>query len=88
MTAQLEPDYQLLQDKFPHIAKALLLMRGYPESSLYITRLLEDSRGGVRVGFPPEVLTALFNIQEAHEKLVKKDAGAADPWGKGRAQIR
>lgn len=88
MTAQLEPEYQLLQDKFPHIAKALLLMRGYPESALYITRLLEDSRGGARAGFPADVLSALLSIQDAHERLVKHDAEERNPWGKGRAQIR
>lgn len=87
MTAQLEPEYQLLQDRFPHIARALLLMRGYPESAVYVARLLEDSRGGTRAGFPPEVLEALLSIQEAHQRLVKDD-DRADPWGKGREMIR
>ena len=56
MGSQLDRDYQLLSDAFPRIAKALLLMRGYPESAVYVDKLLADSRGGARTGFPPEVL--------------------------------
>ena len=88
MTASLDPDYQVLSDSFPRIAKALLLMRGYPESAVYVDKLLADSRGGSRSGFPAEVLEALLNIQLAHMKPLDDSVDTHDPWGDGLGAMR
>jgi hypothetical protein len=88
MASQLDRDYQLLSDEFPRIAKALLLMRGYPESAVYVDKLLADNRDGSRTGFPPEVLEALLNIQLAHTKPGDDDVDTADPWGDGLGALR
>ena len=88
MPASLDPDYQVLSNSFPHIARALQLMRGYPESAVYIDKLLADSRGGSRSGFPPEVLEALLNIQLAHMKQGEDSVDIQDPWGDGLGAFR
>ncbi len=88
MTDQLDPDFLLLADKFPAVAKALGLLRGHAEAAMYITKLLADTRDHARQGFPPEVLTALLNIQEAHQKLVKDNSADKNPWGRQRDFVR
>jgi hypothetical protein len=88
MTDQLDGDFQLLAAKFPTIAKALGLLRGHPEAAMYVTKLLADTREHARQGFPPEVLTALLNIQETHQKLVKDDTAEENPWGRRRDIFR
>ena len=89
MTDPMDSDFQLLADKFPTIAKALGLLRGHPEAAMYITKLLADTRDHARQGFPPEVLTALLNIQEAHQQLAKDaDTDTTNPWGRKRDFIR
>jgi len=85
---QLDKDFQLLSDKFPAVAKALGLLRGHPEAATYVTKLLADTRDHARQGFPAEVLTALLNIQEVHQKLVKEPIAEANPWGRQRDYFR
>lgn len=82
MSDQMDQDFQLLGEKFPAIAKTLGLLKGHPEAATYITKLLADTRDHARQGFPPEVLTALLNIQEEHQKLVKDNSAVANPWGR------
>jgi len=88
MNDPLDADFELLEARFASIAKALGLLRGHPEAALYITKLLADTRDHARQGFPPEVLTALLNIQEAHQKLVKDDSLDRNPWGRQRDIFR
>jgi hypothetical protein len=88
MSDQLDQDFLLLGENFPTIAKALQLLRGHPEVATYVTKLLADTRDHARQGFPPEVLTALLNIQEAHQKLVPDNSTEANPWGSRRDYFR
>jgi hypothetical protein len=83
MSVQLDGDYQLVDAHHPSIAKALKLLRGYPETAAYVTKLLEDTRGGARHGFSEEVLEALLNIQREHQSLVKDSGDESNPWGDG-----
>ena len=84
---QTDRNIQLIEAEYPHIAKALKLLWGYPEASKYIVKLIDDCRTGERKGFSPEVLTALLDIQETHQKLVKDDAQPS-AWGDGREFFR
>ena len=82
-----DPNIQLIEAEYPHIAKALKLLWGYPEASKYIVKLIDDCRTGDRQGFSPEIMTALLNIQEAHQQLVKDD-DSPSTWGDGREFFR
>lgn len=63
---ELNADFQRVAARYPHIAQPLRLLWGYPEAADYVAKLLCDTRGGARQGFPPDVLQALLNIQELH----------------------
>lgn len=78
---------QLIEAEYPHIAKSLKLLWGYPEASQYIVKLIDDARTGNRKGFSSEVLNALLDIQEIHQNLVKDDEPPS-VWGDSREFFR
>jgi hypothetical protein len=84
---QADPHIQLIEAEYPHIAKALKLLWGYPEANKYIVKLIDDCRTGQRQGFSPAILNALLTVQEAHQKLVKDDYQPST-WGDGREFFR
>lgn len=87
MSDELDRAYQLVDAHHPSVAKALSLLRGYPETVAFVTKVLGDTRGGARHGFSTEVLAALLEIQLAHQHLVKVSDDNADPWGNGRGSF-
>ena len=88
MFDELDRDYQIVEAEYPHIAKALKLLRGYPETAQYVEKILSETRNGSRQGFSPKVGDALINIQVAHKRLVK-DSGPPDSlWGDSRDFFR
>ena len=60
--------FKTIAARFPRIAKHLRLTWGSKEFRHYIDQLLNDTRGGKRQGFPPEVLFALHKIVEEHDR--------------------
>lgn len=60
--------YKTIDARFPRIAKHLRLVWGSKEFRHYVDQLLNDTRGGKRQGFPPEVLFALHKIIEEHDR--------------------
>ena len=55
--------FPLIQEKFPHIATRLLEYDSLNQCVAYLESLLETANAeGNRVGFPPEITTALFSI--------------------------
>ena len=60
--------YKTIDARFPRIAKRLRLAWGSKEFRHYVDQLLNDTRGGKRQGFPPEVLFALHKIIEEHDR--------------------
>jgi len=60
--------FKTIAARFPRIAKRLRLAWGSKEFRHYIDGLLNDTRGGKRQGFPPEVLFALNKIVEEHDR--------------------
>ena len=53
---------------FPHIGRQLRVLWGGQDFSEYVNRLLTDTRGGTRQGFPSEVALALFKLIQEHDR--------------------
>lgn len=73
--------FQLINEAFPHIGKKLQFFWGHREFGDFMDGLQQEKEGKARVGFPENVLTALFNLNEEYEAafpelLVKP----ADKW--------
>ena len=62
-------NFKIVNEKFPHIGKSIDLMWGTPECSMYINRLMNDTRDGQRQGFPSEVASALFKLLNVHDSV-------------------
>lgn len=58
---------QMIAATFPHIGKNLVEKWGSRDFCEYISDLFIDRRGG-RQGFPSEILFALLNLRDDHEK--------------------
>jgi len=80
----LDRDYGVVASRHPHIARGLKFIRGYPETATFVTKLLEDTRGGTRKGFEPGVLDALLNIQRGHMQQTQHTIDESNPWGNAR----
>jgi hypothetical protein len=78
-------DLELIDAKFPHIGRPLRLLWGAPEVATYIDRLLMDTRGGTRRGFPKDVLDALMRIRGEHASLSSNhdQRPTRDKWAAG-----
>lgn len=62
-------DYQSIQGAYPHVAKKLELLWGYPEFHTFVEQLQQDTRQGSRTGFPATILFALLNLAQAHDEV-------------------
>ena len=69
------------------IAAQLVKLWGGPDASAYINTLLQDTRGGTRQGFPPEVAKALFKLLQIHDRDYPAHAlKVGDIWTGGKPQ--
>lgn len=59
--------FLMIAARFPHIARNLRAKWGSRAFRDYVDGLFIDTRGG-RQGFPSEILFALFDLRERHEK--------------------
>jgi hypothetical protein len=79
-------ELELIDSRFPHIGRPLKLMWGEPEVAIHIDRLLTDTRGGTRRGFPTDVLAALMRIRSHHSRPAVRNTFSAsrssNPWGR------
>lgn len=62
-------NFELVNVTFPHIGKAILVFWGHPEFYEYMEGLQQEKEGKLRVGFPPKILTALFDLTSEHDKM-------------------
>ncbi len=60
--------FKIIEAAYPHIGKKLAFLWGYPEFNTVVTGLIYDTREGKRVGFPENVLNAVFSLALNHEK--------------------
>lgn len=66
---------------FPHMGKKITLFWGYPEFASLIHDLQNDAGGGPDVGFPSDVLLAVYELSNTHDtlypRLARKDTSVA-----------
>lgn len=76
--------YQTVNAKYPRIASQIELFWGYDGFDQVIGKLLNDTRDGVRQGFPIEIADALMKLMTLHRitypHLSKDDLVPASPW--------
>ena len=79
--------FKKVSAQYTRIAKELIKLWGGPECCGYINTLLQDTRGGTRQGFPPDVAKALFMLMQKHDKDFPQHAlKVGDIWT-GRKSI-
>lgn len=62
------PSYLLIKEKHPHLAPRFSLFWGQPDFEPIVTDLIIDTRGDKRKGFDPDVVAAILNLMEIHDK--------------------
>ncbi len=70
-TRLMEPAFGCLF-AYPHIVHKLSLVWGTPEASDVIEHMKLQDRDEFRAGFPPSVLFALQDLQDANNKLLMR----------------
>jgi hypothetical protein len=65
--APVKHPWPVVAEHFPRVAQAIFDLWGSPECDAYLTRLVIDDRGS-RAGFPGEVLRALLDLSEQHQR--------------------
>lgn len=74
-------DFRTINARFPHIGKRLAECWGHKSFGGYVDSLMNDTRGGTRRGFPPDVAFSLFHLSEAHSlEYPQFDANSSDAW--------
>ena len=66
---RIDREMAVVEQHHPRIAKAILTFWGHPDAVEYIQTLVlkgYDSSGNSRVGFKPEVMSALINLASLH----------------------
>ncbi|HXE40048.1 MAG TPA: hypothetical protein VN639_16395, partial [Azonexus sp.] len=61
--------FRLINQRYPHIGKRILELWETQELGDYIDKLLGDTRGGTRAGFPQDVVAMLEALRIAHLRL-------------------
>lgn len=78
------PLFRQVNAAFPHIGKNIRLLWGHPEFSIYVAKLMADTRNGQRRGFPDEVHDAMLRLLEQHDREHPRPPdkpNPRDPWG-------
>ena len=78
--------FKTVNAQYQRIGRQLVELWGGPEVSGFINKLLQDTRGGMRQGFPPDVAAALFKLMQKHDQDFPKHAlKIGDIWTGGKA---
>ena len=62
-------NFKVIAKGFPKIASELKTLWGTPKFNTYLDELEQDKTGAHRAGFPQDVLSALLEIGQEHDKL-------------------
>lgn len=80
-TLSTDPDFKIIRERFPHIAKQIATDWGTPKGLEYFEKLMVDDRQGKRQGFPLQAYQSLMKLLELHNltfpSLKKASTG---PW--------
>lgn len=63
-----ETETSALYERFPHL-QAIDLIWGSRDCRSHLTRLMTDTRGGKRQGFPPEHARTIMRLLIEHDRL-------------------
>jgi len=74
------PDFNLIDESFPHLGKKLKLFWGHPEFVALMDDLQHDKTRGQRKGFPIDILLALNSLDSEHSHAFPKLARKTDVW--------
>jgi hypothetical protein len=76
------PPLLVIQEHHPRIAKVVEMLWGTREMDEYFRQLVIDDRRD-RIGFPPEILTAILRLSADHASRFKfhLQEVSTDPWG-------
>ena len=66
--------YKTINAQFQRIGRQLVELWGGPAASRYINKLIWDTRGGTRQGFPPDVAAALIKLMQRHDREFPEQA--------------
>jgi len=61
-----------LEQEFPRIAEAIVLLWGNPEMDVYFTKITVDERGD-REGFPQDVMSDILMLTTLHARAYPFD---------------
>lgn len=73
-----DPDFILINTRFPHIGKKISFLWGDREFDKMMFGLMNDTRDGARQGFPKDVGRALLRLQMKHSTMFPTDE--LDVW--------
>ena len=73
-------DFKVIDQAFPRIGSQIKLYWGQRQFGTYMKDLLHGTRRGVRKGFPTDVLTALGNLFDQHNKAYPHLLPEANLW--------
>jgi hypothetical protein len=65
-------EFLLIKEKHPHLAPRFSLFWGQPDFETVIGSLLTDTRNDSRKGFDLDVVSAILNLLDQHEKQFPK----------------
>ena len=78
--------FKKINAQYPRIGKQVVDLWGRPGFNGFINKLLQDTRGGMRQGFSPDVAAALFKLMQKHDQDFPKHAlKIGDIWTGGKA---
>lgn len=80
-----DESFKKINAPYQRIGRQLVELWGGPEASGFINKLLQDTRGGTRQGFPPDVAAALFKLMQKHDQEFPQHAlKVGDIWTGGK----
>lgn len=68
---QQDESYIRIAQRYPHIAKKLVIFWGSEFCEPYLDSLFTETRNNTRSGFPPDDMMALLKLRLLHETLFK-----------------
>ena len=65
--SEIKQSFRVVLNTYPDIAKKIKVFWGHKEFSELVHKLLHDTRGHTRAGFPMHVTEALLTLQQWHD---------------------
>lgn len=77
-------DYEVIKNRFPHIAQRMDGLWGKQELHTYLNQLITSNKKTNRAGFPIEIMQALYHVMNLHDdffpQMEKRFTSNSDIW--------